>query len=169
MSRALRPNYQYGVNVKPSSVSPGEFLSKTLTEGEEITIWFDKVPADKVYTWGVGPNDRQAGNANFTFAEFLASGAGAGTDGDVIRDADVVLAITDSTREDTLAKTTLGRAGDLADAQADNPSDRPILAEHAPAATEDRHLEIRLRAGSGADGVEVAQDSNVSLKYGIVG
>ena len=169
MSRALRPNYQFGTAAKPASISPGEFLAKTLTEGEEITIWHDVVPADKLYVWGVGPNNRQAGSANFSFAEFLASGNGSGADGDVIRDADVVLAITDSTREDTLAKTTLGRAGDLADAQAENPSDRPILPEHGPAASEDRHLEIRLRAGSGADGVEVAQDSNVSLKYGIVG
>lgn len=169
MSRDLLPNYQFGANASPSSVSPGEFLNKTLTKDEEMTIWHEKVPADKLYVWGVGPNNRQAGQANFTFAELLATGTGAGNDGDVIRDADIVLAVTDSTRENTLAKTTLGNAGDLADAKAENPSDRPILPEHGPAASEDRHLEIRVRAGAGADGIEVADDSNVSLKYGIVG
>lgn len=169
MSMDLRPNYQYRHAVSPRSVSPGDITPKTLVKGEELTIWSDVVPADKLYTWGLGPDNRDAGSANFTFAEFLASGTGAGTDGDVIRDADVVLAITDSTQENTLAKTTLGRAGDLADAKAENPSDRPILPELGPAATQDRHLEIRLRAGSGADGVEVATDSNLSMKHGIVG
>jgi len=169
MSRDLLPNYQYANRASSRSVSPGDLQNKTLVQGEELTVWSDKVPADKLYTWGLGPNDRQAGSANFTFAEFLASGVGSGADGDVIRDADVVLAITDSTQENTLAKTTLGRAGDLADAKAENPSDRPILPEHGPASSEDRHLEIRLRAGSGADGVEVANDSNLSVKYGIVG
>lgn len=169
MARDLLPNYQYGRRVSSRSVSSGDFTEKTLVEGEEMTIWHDDVPADKLYVWGIGPNNRQAGNANFTFAEFLATGNGSGADGDVIRDADVIVAITDSTRENTLAKTTLGRAGDLADAKADNPSDRPIFPEHGPAARQDRHLEIRLRAGSGADGMEVGTDSNQNLKHGIVG
>jgi len=169
MARDLLPAYQYGRRVSPRSVSAGDFQNKTLVQDEELTIWSEKVPADKLYTWGLGPENREAARANFTFFEFLASGTGSGTDGDVIRDADVVLAITDSTQENTLAKTTLGRAGDLADAKAENPSERPILSEHTPAASEDRHLEIRLRAGSGADGIEVANDSNGSLKYGIVG
>ena len=169
MSRALRPNLQFGNAIKPRSVSPGDFDEKTLQATEEITIWSTKVPADKLYTWGFGPSNRQAGNANFVFTEFLQTGAGSGTDGEVIRDADVVLAITDSTQEDTLAKTTLGNAGDLADMKAENPSDRQVLPELGPAASEDRHLEIRLRAGSGADGVVVGQDSTVSLKHGVVG
>lgn len=169
MARDLLPAYQYGRKVKGRSVSPGDLQNKTLVQDEELTVWSAKVPADKLYTWGLGPDNREAARANFTFAEFLASGAGAGTAGDVIRDADVILAITDSTQEDTLAKTTLGRAGDLADAKAENPSERPILSEHAPAGSEDRHVEIRIRAGSGAAGIEVANDSNLSLKYGIVG
>jgi hypothetical protein len=161
------PRYQFGEQLSAISLDTAEINDKTLQSGEEITIWYVQVPADKVYAWGVGPNSRQAGNTNFVYAEFLESGVGSGTDGNVIRDADVVVAITDSTGEDTLAKTTLNAdAGDLADAKADDRTDRPVLPELGPAATEDKRLELRLRARSGADGVQVGNDSDVKLKYG---
>lgn len=170
MSRDLLPNYQFGDRVSPQHIDEAEINDKTLQAGEEITIWSTDVPADKAYLWGYGPNSRQAGSANYVYAEFLESGAGTGTDGNVIRDADVVVAITDSTQEDTIAKTTLGPdAGDLADAKADDRTDRPVVAELAPGATEDKHLELRLRARSGADGVVVGNDSDVHIGYGQVG
>lgn len=169
MSRNLIPKYQFGERLSAVSIDTAEFNDRQLQAGEEITIWSTDVPADKAYVWGVGPNSRQAGNSTFVFAEFLASGAGVGTDGDVIRDADVVLAITDSTQEDTIAKTTLNAdAGDLADAKADKRTERPVLPEMAPGATEDKHLELRLRARSGADGRVVGNDSDVKLNYGQV-
>jgi len=164
------PNYQFGRRVSPKHIDEADINGKTLQAGEEITIWSDQVPADKAYVWGYGPDSRQAGNANYVYAEFLESGAGSGVDGTVIQDADVVVAVTDSTQEDTLAKTTLGPdAGDLADAKADNRTDRPVFPEHAPGATEDKHIELRLRARSGADGVVVGNDSDVHIGYGTVG
>lgn len=170
MSRDLLPNYQFGRRVSPQHIDEADINDKTLQAGEEITIWSTDVPADKAYVWGYGPDSRQAGNANYVYAEFLASGAGTGTDGNTITDADVVVAITDSTQEDTIAKTTLGPdAGDLADAKADDRTDRPVFPEHSPGATEDKHLELRLRARSGADGKVVGNDSDVHLGYGQVG
>jgi hypothetical protein len=170
MARDLYPSYQFGQRVSARTIDPAEFNDRKLQAGEEIAIWSTQVPADKGYVWGVGANNKDSGDANFVYAEFLESGNGAGTDGTVINDAEVVLAITDSTREDTLAKTTLNPdAEDLADAKASDRTDRPIVAEHAPYASEDRHLELRLRARSGADGVEVGNDSNIKLKYGVVG
>jgi hypothetical protein len=170
MSRDLLPNYQFRERVSPKRIDESDINDKTLQAGEEITVWSIDVPADKAYVWGYGPNNRDAGNANYVFAEFLADGAGTGNDGNVIRDAEVVVALTDSTQEDTIAKTTLGPdAGDLADAKADNRTERPIFPEHGPGATEDKHLELRLRARSGADGVVVGNDSDVHIGYGSVG
>lgn len=164
------PRLQFGNRASPQHIDEADINDKTLQAGEEITIWSNDVPADKAYLWGYGPDSRQAGNANYVYGEFLESGAGSGTDGNVINDADVVVAVTDSTQEDTLAKTTLGPdAGDLADAKADDRTDRPVFPEHAPGATEDKHLELRLRARSGADGVVVGNDSDVHIGYSQVG
>lgn len=170
MSRDLLPRNQFGNRASPQHIDEADINDRTLQAGEEITIWSIDVPADKAYLWGYGPDSRQAGNANYVYAKFLESGNGTGTDGNVISDADVVVAVTDSTQEDTLAKTTLGPdAGDLADAEADDRTDRPVFPEHAPGATEDKHLELRLRARSGADGVVVGNDSDVHIGYSQVG
>ncbi|AUV82070.1 hypothetical protein C2R22_10760 [Salinigranum rubrum] len=170
MSRDLMPNYQFGRAVSPKRVDEADINDRALQAGEEITIWSTPVPADKAYVWGYGQDHREAGDANYIYAEFLEDGSGSGTDGNTIRDAEVVVAVTDSTQEDTLAKTTLGPdAGDLADAKADNRTERPLFPEHSPGATEDKHLQLRLRARSGADGVVVGNDSDVHIGYGVVG
>lgn len=164
------PRYQFGRSVSPKRIDEADFNGRALQAGEEITIWSVQVPADKAFVWGFGRDSRDAGDANYIYAELLADGSGTGTDGDVIRDAEVVVAVTDSTQEDTLAKTTLGPdAGDLADAKADPRTERPIFPEHSPGATEDKHLQLRVRARSGADGVVVGTDSDVSIGYGSVG
>lgn len=171
MARTLHQRYQYGRRVSSRQIDEANFnTGKALVADEEITIWSTTVPADKLYVWGYGSQNKESSDVNHSYAEFLASGAGSGTDGDVIRDADVVVAITDSTGEDTLAKTTLRQsAGKLADAKAELPTEQPLFPEHAPAASQDRRLELRLRAGSGAAGKQVASDSDVDLGYGRVG
>jgi len=172
MSRDLLPRYQFGVRVDPRHLDESAINGRTLLEGEEITVWTsDPVPADKAYVWGYGPQEgAQGGNLNYIFAEFLADGTGTGTDGNTLTDADVVLAVVDSTEEDTIAKTTLGPdAGELADAKADDRTERPVLPEQAPAVSEDKYLQLRLRAGSGADGKVVGNDSDVNIGFGRVG
>jgi hypothetical protein len=169
VSRDLVPAYQFGRRVSPKRIDEANINDRALQAGEEITIWSIPVPADKGYVWGYGRDSRDAGDANYVFAEFLADGSGTGTDGDVVRDAEVVVAVTDSTEEDTLAKTTLGPdAGDLADAKADARTERPIFPEHRPGGTEDKYLQLRLRARSGADGVVIGNDSDVHIGYGSV-
>jgi hypothetical protein len=170
MSRDLYPSYQFGSRVSAKGIDSADLENNTLQAGQEITVWSTQVPADKAYVWGAGRDNKNAGDATFIYAVFKATGNGSLTDGDTINDAEVVLAITDSTQEDTLAKTTINPdAEDLADAEASDRTDRPVLPEHAPYASEDRHLELRLRARSGADGAELANDSNIKLKYGVVG
>lgn len=170
MSGDLMPAYQFGAAVSPQRIDEDELMQNTLVQGNEIVIWEEQVPADKAFVWGSGPDSRQAGSANYSYAEFLANGSGTGTDGNVIRDAEVFLAITDSTGEDTLAKTALTPdAGDLADAKADDRTERPVIPEHKPYASEDRVIQIRLKAGSDADGKIVGKDSDVHLGYGRVG
>lgn len=172
MSRDLLPRYQYGTRVRPRHIDEDDLTDRPLVAGEEITVWSSRpVPSDKAYVWGYGPQEgAAAGNLNYVYAEFLADGTGSGNDGDVVRDADIVLAVVDSTEEDTIAKTTLGPdAGDLSDAKADDRTERPVVPEQAPAVSEDKHIQLRLRAGSGADGVVLGNDSDVNIGYGRVG
>lgn len=171
MSEDLLPRYQFGPRVDPRSIAEGDFTGRRLLEGEEVTVWeSDPVPADKAYVWGYGRDSRDAGDANYVYAEFLADGSGSGTDGDQIRDAKVVVAIVDSTGEDTLAKATLGPdAGQLADAKADPRTERPIFPEHAPGASQDKKLQLRLRAGAAADGKVIGADSDVAIGFGRIG
>lgn len=169
MSRDLYTNYQFGDRVSRNSITGSDLENVTLVNGEEITVWDIQVPADKAYVWGAGRNNRNAGNATFVYGDFLASGNGTNSDGTTIENADLVLAISDSTQEDTLAKTTFASLGDLADAATESRSDRPILPEMSPAAGEDRHLELRIRAkDSTSGGSEIASDSDIRLYYGEV-
>jgi hypothetical protein len=165
MSRTLYPTTQYGKFADKKTIRGEMMDSATLRQGNEITIWSKKVPADKVFTWGYGPDSKKSGAEAFVYAELLASGAGALTDGDQLT-GDLVLAVTDSTQEDVLARRNVGDLQTLADAKADDRTERPIVGELSPGATEDRFLELRVIADSGSDGAEVAQDSNVRLFYG---
>lgn len=167
--RALLPRGQFGDRVSPQPITAADLDNDTLVEGEEITVYSKQVPADKVYTWGAGPHNRDAGNANFAYAKILASGSGTNTDGTTIENAELYLAITDSVQEDTIAKTQFGVLGDLADAESENRRERPVMGEMRPAASEDRYLEIRIKAlDSTAGGSEIASDSSVQLYYGQV-
>lgn len=169
MSRTLLERPQFGDRVSAQPITEADLDNDTLTNGEEVTVWSKQVPADKVYTWGAGPFNRNAGNANFAYAKVLASGSGTNTDGTVIKNATVYLAITDSVQEDTLAKTSFGNLGDLNDAQGENRRERPVMGEMRPFASEDRYLELRVKAhDSTAGGSEIASDSNVQLWYGTV-
>jgi len=164
----LRPMTQYGDAVRRKPINGSALDNATLQQGEEITIWSAQVPADKEHVWGAGSRARERARA-FVDATFRANGNGTGTDGDILNDVDVVIAITDSVQEDTLAKTTIGTGEELNDATSEALSDKPVLPEHAPSASEDRYLELRLRATSSTpDGKEVANDSDVRLWYGVV-
>ncbi|WP_338905236.1 hypothetical protein [Salinibaculum marinum] len=135
----------------------------TLKAGTEVTVWSQKVPDDKVLFWGHGRAQREYADA-FVFAELLASGNGTGTAGDELS-GELVLAITDSQQRRVLASTVFDTLGELADAKADDRTNRPIMAALAPYAKPGRHIEIRIRAASGSDGKELDPSASSARLY----
>jgi hypothetical protein len=149
----------------PQFINGQDLTNATLQSGEYITIWSDTVAADTAQFWGFGPRSREAANASFAYAELLASGNGTGTDGDQIS-GKLRLAITDSTGDD-IRRRVFGDLDDLADAKSDSRTDRPMMAEVQPAASQDKSLELQVKVDASQDGVEVASDSNCKLHYGL--
>ena len=149
----------------PRFITGSDLDSATLQSGEFITIWSDTVSADTAQFWGFGPRNRKAADASFAYCELLASGNGTGADGDQIS-GKLRLAIQDSTGDD-VRRRVFGDLDDLTDAKGDSRTDRPMMAELQPAASQDKTLALQAKVDSSQDGVEVASDSNVKLHYGL--
>jgi hypothetical protein len=160
-----RGNAYLHPNASPQFINGSDLDNVTLQAGEYITIWSDTVAADTVQFWGFGPRNREDADASFAFAELLANGNGTGADGDQIS-GKARLAITDSTGDD-LRRRVFGDLDDLADAKSDSRTEKPMMAEVQPAASQDKALALQVKVDPAQDGVKVASDSNVKLHYGL--
>lgn len=145
-------------------VKGADLENATLRAGNEITIWSKQVKADTILFHGHGSNNRQRGQNAYIYAELLADGTGAGTDGDALSGT-LVACITDSEQQDVIARREIGDLETLADAKNDARTERPVLPALAPYATQDKHLEYRVVADAASDGKTVANDSNVRLYH----
>ncbi len=154
MSRDLYQNSRLAGRGQKFPVDVAAFDSDTLAQGTEVTVWSKQVPQDKTAWFGAGPSVRDYAEA-FIFLELVASGNGSANSGDVIEGGELVAAVTDSEQKRVLASTTVDSLGELADAKADQRTDRPIMASLAPYATPGRHLEFRIVANTSSDGVEI--------------
>jgi hypothetical protein len=152
-------------NSSPQFINGADLDNATLQSGEWITIWSDEVKADTLQFWGFGPRNREDADASFAFCELLANGSGTGTDGDQIS-GKLRLAVTDSTGDD-IRRRVYGDLDDLSDAKSDSRTDRPMMAEVQPAASQDKSLELQVKVDPSDDGTVVANDSNVKLHYGL--
>src|SRR6056297_2438011 len=99
-------------------VKSSNLQTATMNAGNEVTIWAKQVPADKSLGHGAGTDNRQVGRNAPTYADLVASGNGAGNDGDSI-EGDLVAVITDSEQRDVIARTVIGDLETLADAAGD--------------------------------------------------
>lgn len=149
----------------PQFLNGADLDTPTLQSGEWIEIWSDTVQAGTVQFWGFGPRNRRAADASFAYCELLADGTGTGTDGDQIS-GKVRLTVKDPTGDD-IRRRVFGDLDDLADAKSDSRTDRPMMPEVQPAASQDKSLSLQVKVDSAQDGVVVANDSNVKLHYGL--
>lgn len=136
------------------SIKDSDMTGATLNAGNQVTVWSEQVPADKLYAHGYGSDSRNNGRTSYIYADLVASGAGTGSAGDSIG-GDLELVVTDSQQKDVLARYSLGDIQSLRDAASESRTDRPTHPALAPLAQEDRHLEIRVTADAGSDGVVV--------------
>lgn len=148
----------------PQTVQESDLTNATLAEGEAITVFAKRVPADKIYAWGFGTRNREDSRSQFMKAALKATGNGAGNDGDDVT-GDLEVAIVDSEQRDVLFRHNHGAISNLNEAASDNRTERPMQPAKGPGARRDRHIEIHLVADSNSDGVEVANDGDMQLWY----
>lgn len=138
----------------PKPLNADDLQNVTVKAGTEVTIYSKQVPNDKLLFWGSGGKNRRGADTKFTFADLVATGSGAGNDGDAIT-GDLIVAITDSDQNRVLASYTLGDLGELADARQDARTERPVNFALAPYAKPGRYIELRVQAKASSDGYEL--------------
>lgn len=135
------------------SIKAEHLEAATLRSGDDITVYREKRPDDKLQWFGHGDDDRMNGSTAFKYADLVASGNGSGTAGDQI-EGELIAAITDSDGR-VLAERTIGDLDTLADAAQDNRTERPPMPALAPYLTQGRYMELRINADQASDGVEL--------------
>jgi hypothetical protein len=152
------------VDANPKAVKGSHLEQTTLRAGDDVTVYREKRPDDKIQFWGHGDSNRMNGNSVHKYAELVASGGGAGTAGDAIQ-GDLIVAITDSDGR-IKAERNIGDLQELADAAADARTERPLMEALAPYAEQGRYMEVIVNADAASDGVEVDPSaSNARVWY----
>lgn len=144
-------------------VGAGDLDQDTVKVDTEVTVFQEEILEGEVAWFGAGSHEREVAEA-FIFASLVASGAGAGTAGDPIT-GDLMAVITDSRGKRVLAETTVDSLGELADAEADSRTDRPIQEALGPYAKPGRHLEFRVVADAASDGMEIDPAASSARLY----
>lgn len=164
MSDKIMYRTRFGLDADKRIINVDDLSTEVLREGNEITVYSRQCPADKIIGHGYGPKNGEFAEA-YINGDLVASGNGTGVAGDDV-DAEIVIAVTDSTQEDVLARRVVTDTGDLREMTAEVRSDRLVESETTGRASEDKHIEIRLKARSASDGVELDTDpANSSFKF----
>lgn len=113
---------------------------------------------------GQGARSRDDPNAGYFYANFLASGNGAGTDGANINGEVRFVVYADSENEVPIVGDTYNLR-DLREAANDDRTERPVLPLQLPGAGKDKAIAVQIKTNDASDGMEVAPDSNVLIPY----
>ena len=132
--------------------------SVEMNAGNEVTLYSRQVPADKLYAHGFGPSDRRAGQTAYAKADLR-------DDEDNPIEGEVVLAITDSEQRHVVADREYDDLENLREAVEDDRTDRPVQQVFTPAAREDQHIELRIRADSESDGATFDRENSEIKLY----
>ena len=148
MSRQMRVEPRLASAGTKQSVKDSELESVSLREDNEITVFSEQVPADKLFAWGYGSDDRNQGRTSYIYADVQDNNGN-----DV--EGDIMYVVTDSEQRDVLARYDLGDIQSLRDAASEARTDRPTNPVLGPAASEDRHIELRIEADAASDGATI--------------
>jgi hypothetical protein len=144
-------------------VRAGDCDTETVKSGTTVTIFSKQVPDDKIGWFGHGPYERSVAEA-FIYFNAVASGNGSGNDGDAITGT-LEARIMDSEQRRILADVTIDELSQLADAESDERTERPVMAALAPFAKPGRYLEFVIRADSTSDGHEFDPVDSTGVLY----
>jgi hypothetical protein len=163
MPEELNPDERAAGVGSKETIRPGEFEAKTLSAGEEITVWTKEVNQDQLLYHGYGVLAREYARA-FVGLD-VQSAAGSDITGDLH------IAVEDS-EGTTLAVTTFDDLDELRDSLNESRSDRIVEPAHTAEgdlAGAGRQLAIYLEADDSSDGDEVdPAESSGKMYYGKV-
>jgi len=147
------------------SVKASEMMQKELRANDDVTVYRERRPDDRVQWWGHGDENRNSGNSAHKYADLVATGNGSGdaAAGDQI-EGDVIIAITDSDHR-ILAERKVGDVDDLADAADDRRTERPMMPAYAPYLEQGRYREVIINADEESDGDELDPDASSARLY----
>lgn len=117
----------------------------TLRSGQKIVVFQYQVPADKAAWFGYGHEDLPLGVAHI-YAALVAASDNSPIEGDLR------LRLTDSEGDDIIASREIGDLGTLADAEAQDRTERPELPALGPGGQGHRLLQIVVNADPASDG-----------------
>jgi len=140
-----------------------DLMAETVKAGNEVTVWEEEIANDKIAWFGHGDHRREVAEA-FAYADVVASGNGAGAAGDSI-EGELILAIVDSEQRRVLRDVTLDNLGELADAESDERTERPVMEALKPYGKPGRYLELRIMSTSSTDGYEVDPTASAARLY----
>lgn len=160
MTRDLDPSTALaGSGDGGNAIKPGHLDgSVALTEDQDVVVYDEQVPADKIRWAGHGHEALPTGVAH-KYADLVASGSGTGSQGDPV-EADLYVRITDSAGNDELASRTMGDADTLRDAESEQRTERPAQPAMAPYARPHRRIQIVANADAPSDGVQIDTDAS---------
>lgn len=144
-------------------IDAADFEQDTLKAGTEVTVYSREVNQDEILLHGHGPHQRDQAEA-FVGLDLVASGNGTGNAGDDIQ-GQVILAITNSDGTRVKADKEFDSLAQLRDSLAESRTDRIVEELMVPYAKPGRNIEVRVRAASGSDGVEVDPSASSGNLY----
>lgn len=142
-----------------------DWQQATLRAGDDVTVYREKMPDDKIAFPGHGGTNKMVGKVAYLYAELLASGNGAGTAGDPI-EGELIECITDSDgRIVDNNERTVGDLENLAEAANDPRTERPNHPIAEPGAKPGRYIEYRVVPDESVDGYELDPDASSGKLY----
>lgn len=137
----------------------------TLRADDDVTVFREKIPDDKVAFAGHGGRNKLVGQVAYLYAELLASGNGAGAAGDPI-EGELIECITDSDgRIVDNNERTVGDLENLAEAANDARTERPLHSIGTPGAKPGRYIEYRIVPDESVDGYELDPGASSGKLY----
>ena len=147
MSERLSPSTQLAQTDGAKKAIKSHHLDAdaTLRAGQKIVVYEHPVPADKAEWFGYGYEGLPLGVARI-YAALLAASDGSPIEGDLR------LRVTDSEGDNIIASREIGDLGTLADAEAQDRTERPALPALEPGGQGHRLLQVVINCDPASDG-----------------
>jgi len=134
------------------AIKASQLEQTTVREGDDVTLYREQRPDDKVRWWGHGWPSQEQGETAHKYFDAVASGNGTGNVGDQLV-GDFLVVIADSEGR-VIYEMDFGDSQTLADAQAEPRTDRPTQKAVGPGVNQGQYMEVRFNADAASDGVE---------------